>query len=226
MPFNPATVTCGACHRIPPDGTRFPNLAGKHSKPATSSTATCDICHNGARFSVGKHTTNGSVNVSFLTPIYTPKTGLTPTVNTTAKTCANISCHGGQTTPSWYTGPININTPCTFCHTVGTAQYNGASSGEHDKHENGGNIACCTCHDTNSACREPFYPSCHVPWKARRPRRSERRRDTMGQAATRANEDCPVAIAVRHGSQCTSEKQCNILFKYAILCIFKHFRTL
>jgi len=154
MPFNPATVTCGACHRIPPDGTKFPNLAGKHAEHATSNKISCDICHNGASTYAGDHH-NGVINFSFLAA-YTPKTGLTPSFNATAKTCANISCHGGQTTPPWYTGSLIVNTQCTSCHAVGSAQYNGASSGEHNKHVNGENIACYTCHDTTALAVNHF----------------------------------------------------------------------
>ncbi len=149
LPFNPATVVCGACHRIPPDGTKFPNLAGKHAKHATSNKLSCDICHNGASAYVGKHATNGSVNMSFLTPTYTPKTGLTPSFNATAKTCANISCHGGQTTPSWYTGSIVVNTQCSACHASGTTQYNSYNSGHHAFHLDPGlGAVCLDCHDT------------------------------------------------------------------------------
>jgi predicted CxxxxCH...CXXCH cytochrome family protein len=154
IPYDPLTVICGACHRIPPDGTRFPNLAGKHGKHATSNTTSCNICHDGASSYVGDHHDN-VINFSFLAA-YTPRTGLTPSYNATAKTCANMSCHGGQTTPAWYTGTINVNTQCTSCHAVGTAQYNSASSGEHNKHVNGENIACTTCHDTTALAVNHF----------------------------------------------------------------------
>ena len=154
IPYDPLTVTCGACHRIPPDGTTFPNLAGKHARHATSNKTSCDICHNGASAYVGDHH-NNVINFNFLAA-YVPKTGTTPSFNASAKTCANISCHGGQTTPPWYTGSLNVNTQCTSCHAVGTVQYNSASSGEHDKHVNGESIACVTCHDTASLAVNHF----------------------------------------------------------------------
>jgi predicted CxxxxCH...CXXCH cytochrome family protein len=154
IPYDPLTVTCGACHRIPPDGTKFPNLAGKHGKHATSITTSCDICHNGASSYVGDHR-NNVINFSFL-PAYTPKTGLTPSFNASAKTCSNMSCHGGQTTPAWYTGSIDVNTQCTSCHAYGTSQYNGFSSGEHDKHVNGEHFPCTDCHDTSKLASVHF----------------------------------------------------------------------
>ncbi len=63
-PYNAATVTCGACHRIPPTGDSFPNLAGRHAEHATSAVATCDICHQGASAYVGNHS-NGTIDFSF-----------------------------------------------------------------------------------------------------------------------------------------------------------------
>jgi predicted CxxxxCH...CXXCH cytochrome family protein len=145
-PYDPTTVTCGACHRIPPDGTKFPNLAGKHGKHATSNTSSCDICHNGASSYVGDHH-NNVINFSFLAA-YTPKTLLTPTFNATAKTCSNISCHGGQITPSWYTGSIDVNAQCSSCHQSGTTQYNSYNSGEHSNHMGMSGVVCTYCHDT------------------------------------------------------------------------------
>jgi predicted CxxxxCH...CXXCH cytochrome family protein len=146
-PFDPATITCGSCHRVPPDGGKHPNIAGKHGKHATSSTASCDTCHTGASSYLGNHH-NNTVDISFLaayaaltrsagTPTYSPATGA----------CAGISCHGGQTTPSWLTGSLNVNTQCASCHASGTSQYNSYSSGEHNKHVNDKGFSCTECHD-------------------------------------------------------------------------------
>lgn len=152
LPYNSASVICGACHRIPPDGTKFPNLAGKHGKHATSIKTSCDICHNGASGYIGDHS-NNVINFSFLAA-YTPKTGLTPSFDTTVKTCSNTSCHGGQTTPSWYTGSIDVTTQCGSCHSYGTSQYNSYISGRHYLHvvdQNDGpqpKLFCTDCHDT------------------------------------------------------------------------------
>jgi len=61
-----------------------------------------------------------------------------------------VSCHGGQATPGWLTGAVDPLTQCTSCHTSGTVQYNGYSSGQHARHVGKG-IACTECHDMNRA---------------------------------------------------------------------------
>lgn len=147
MPFDPATVVCGACHRIPPDGMKYPNIAGRHGKHATSNRTTCDICHSGASTYSSAHY-DGVVNILFAAA-YTPKTGLTPTFTGSSATCSNISCHGGQITPNWYTGSLDVNTQCSACHSPGAAQYNSYNSGHHAFHMSIGGVVCADCHDTN-----------------------------------------------------------------------------
>jgi predicted CxxxxCH...CXXCH cytochrome family protein len=64
-------------------------------------------------------------------------------------TCSNTRCHGGQTTPSWSSGSLNVDTQCRSCHndrSRGSDQYNDYYSGEHDKHVRGENAACTDCH--------------------------------------------------------------------------------
>jgi predicted CxxxxCH...CXXCH cytochrome family protein len=82
------------------------------------------------------------------------------TWNSTALTCGNVSCHGGQTTPNWQTGSINVNTQCTSCHTRGTTQYNSQNSGEHKKHEtakyNNVTVVCADCHNTTTLATNHF----------------------------------------------------------------------
>ena len=60
-------------------------------------------------------------------------------------TCSNISCHGGQRTPDWWSGSIAVDTQCSSCHTRGTSQFNSQNSGEHSKHSS---YACTVCHNT------------------------------------------------------------------------------
>lgn len=148
-PFTPGSLSCDACHRLPPNGSAFPNIAGKHAKHATSVLATCDICHSGASGYDGGHR-NGVVNVAIMNNAgaYTPKSGGTPTFNAGTGTCSNISCHGAQQTPSWFTGAINVNAQCNACHASGTNQYNSYNSGEHSKHMGISGITCTECHDT------------------------------------------------------------------------------
>ena len=152
---NPIPNSCNSCHGIPPNGAFYPNTAGKHAKHMQLSNVTCATCH--AR-SCDQHG-NGIVEVIF-DPIYNAKTGIA-SFNTTssAKTCSEISCHGGsrmQTpdqaamnppqsdpgqTSDWYTGAINVydnptylNAQCKACHIYGTTEYNGFYSGEHFVH--------------------------------------------------------------------------------------------
>jgi len=149
-PWDPASIHCDSCHAIPPAGTRYPNMAGRHTVhtaiTGTSGTS-CSPCHNGSDGASGTviHYDN-VVDVAFL-PAYNAKTG-TAAYNSGGMTCSQASCHGGQTTPAWQTGLIDVNTQCTSCHAYGTAQYNSFNSGEHNKHVNEERFACTECHDT------------------------------------------------------------------------------
>jgi predicted CxxxxCH...CXXCH cytochrome family protein len=154
VPFDPTSVICGACHRTPPSGTQFPNIAGKHGQHVTlGAYIICATCHNGSDGVSGiTFHFNGTVEVfSLPTPTYNA-VGVTATYNPANNTCSNVSCHGGQTTPNWLTGSIDVNTQCTSCHVVGTAlatpQYNSAYSGQHIKHVIEQGIFCTACHDT------------------------------------------------------------------------------
>jgi predicted CxxxxCH...CXXCH cytochrome family protein len=69
-------------------------------------------------------------------------------VRNTDGTCSTVSCHGGQTTPLWSGGTIDVNTQCTACHAAGTNEYNSFNSGEHTVHVITQGIACTSCHDT------------------------------------------------------------------------------
>ncbi len=172
-PTLPGTLagTCLSCHAgtsgLPkgPGGTGFPSIAGAHAKHMSLATGlTCNTCHAGSGSGTATHYDNanariydlagpGSVSVDAL---YKAKTGGTPAFNLSALTCSNISCHGGQVTPSWEFGTINSSTQCTACHavasTAGTStQYNDAfgrhSLGSHDATNSTNNIACTTCHN-------------------------------------------------------------------------------
>lgn len=159
---DPLTVTgCASCHAKPPTGTSFPNVAGLHAKhnALAGVTGVCGACHNGSDTGSQTHYDRANARpgkngqrvapapVAFL-PAYNAKSG-TATFNTTTQTCSNVSCHGGQTTPSWQGGTINTATQCTACHSSGTTQYNSQNlnGGQHPKHAS---YACSECHNMTS----------------------------------------------------------------------------
>lgn len=149
-PFSSAS--CGTCHDIPPAGTAFPNVAGRHSAhTALSANIVCATCHEGAGSGTALHSNN--VADVIIGTAYNAKSGAA-SFNATADTCSNVSCHGGQTTPVWLTGAINVNTQCASCHASGTAQYNNYNSGEHSKHVS--RFACTVCHDTAKLAANHF----------------------------------------------------------------------
>ena len=83
------------------------------------------VCHNGGQSGTLKHYSSARridlklpAVMGFLAA-YNAKSG-TANINQD-KTCGNVSCHGGITTPPWSTGSININTDCQTCHAQGTA---------------------------------------------------------------------------------------------------------
>jgi len=130
---------CTACHGQPPNGTTFPNEAGAHlvhqALPGVGTT--CAVCHATAAH-------NGNVDLAFPTD-YDAKSGAA--TDNLDGTCSSIICHGGQTTPDWWTGTLNVDTQCTSCHQSGTSQYNSYNSGQHGRSEHR-NRACTVCHNT------------------------------------------------------------------------------
>jgi predicted CxxxxCH...CXXCH cytochrome family protein len=149
---SPLTVPdCASCHGKPPTGTVAPNRAGAHNTTTGHFAAQvtlpdgCNTCHNGAGTGTEKHF-NGVVDVQLLSTVYSANSGTA--VYNGDNTCSNVSCHGGQTTPDWLTGSIDVATQCTSCHAFGTSEYNSFVSGEHGFHVNTLGIACTSCHDT------------------------------------------------------------------------------
>ena len=160
---SPLTVLlCASCHANPPTGATYPGIAGKHAKhdALTGVTGSCGVCHSGLNTGTQAHYDRANArpgknalrvapgDVAFVST-YNAKTGASSFSNT-ALTCSNVSCHGGQSAPSWQTGTVNVATQCTSCHASGTGQFNSYSSGEHNKHS-GSNFACTECHDMNVA---------------------------------------------------------------------------
>ncbi|HUJ18145.1 MAG TPA: CxxxxCH/CxxCH domain-containing protein [Nitrospirota bacterium] len=161
---SPFTLTdCTSCHGNPPNGNASPNTTGAHDMrtghfaPSVILPDGCNTCHNGAGSGTTKHD-NGTVDVSLMS-LYSSHNG-TATYNNGDGTCSNVSCHGGQTTPNWMTGFIDVTTQCTQCHFFGTAagtpEYNSFWSGKHDLHVNTENISCFSCHETSKLTLSHF----------------------------------------------------------------------
>ena len=158
----PASVvqpaTCTTCHMFPPDGVpnQFPNIAGTHGIHNSFAGVhdVCDSCHSGAGYGSGaNHFMDNVVNLAFLSR-YNARTGAASYAAGTLS-CSNVSCHGGQTTPNWRTGTIDVNTQCTSCHALGTAQYNSYNSGEHNRSDHRSK-ACTVCHNTTTLAVNHF----------------------------------------------------------------------
>ncbi len=149
-----AGPACSTCHKngLP---TVFKNCASCHAKPPSSGAHTeintlpevvnvCSTCHSGAGSQTASHQ-NSTVEVSLTG--FNAQSG-TASFSAAGMTCANVSCHGGQVTPRWDMGSIDVNTQCTACHSSSSSQYNSYRSGEHQKHVVSEGLACTECHDT------------------------------------------------------------------------------
>ena len=159
----PTTMAnCTSCHAKPPTGAAFPNIAGTHPvhNGLVGVANVCGTCHTGSDSGTQLHYDHangrpgkdalrvGPGEVQMATT-YNAKTGAT-TWNSAAQTCSNVSCHGGQTTPS-FQNTASIAANCTACHLRGTTQYNSFNSGEHKKHVVDEGFACTQCHDMRAS---------------------------------------------------------------------------
>lgn len=166
---SPLTISnCASCHAKPPTGSAFPNIAGTHAIHDSLSgvTGACNSCHTnlGSGTQVHYDHANGRPGRDALRvppgevqtlALYNAKTGAA-SFNPSSLTCSNVSCHGGQTTPNWQTGTMNVNTQCSSCHAIGTTQYNSYNSGEHLKHVVDQGYACGECHNTTTLAVNHF----------------------------------------------------------------------
>jgi predicted CxxxxCH...CXXCH cytochrome family protein len=171
---SPLTLAgCTSCHASPPDNVSlaaYPNIAGAHTthldlNNGAGTPVTCNTCHNGLGSNTLNHynRANGRPGAGGRVPpgdaaflaAYNAETGATSFDNV-ARTCSNVSCHGGQPTPDWRTAVANaIDVPnaCLSCHVSGTSQFNSFNSGEHDTHieEFGLSVITCKlCHNTTT----------------------------------------------------------------------------
>ena len=144
---------CTSCHNDPPDsaapaGNSRPNREGAHGvHDALPKVADiCITCHSGSGTNTNIHfDTSTPANVAGLTT-YDAKSGIF-SYNPADGTCANVSCHGGQLTPDWLTGTIDVAANCESCHARGTGQFNSYDSGKHKKHVSDEFVECIECHD-------------------------------------------------------------------------------
>lgn len=159
---DPRGVTnCTSCHANPPNGavTAYPNVGGRHSAHialnVSGTPVSCTTCHTGLGSGTLSHYNRtrppriSPASVAFVTT-YNAKTGASGFDNSSLLRCTNVSCHGGQPTPNWQTGTIDVVNACLSCHVLGTTQYNSYNSGQHALHLGGfGSSAatCKLCHD-------------------------------------------------------------------------------
>jgi len=171
------SLNCTSCHAAPPDsgapaGAAYPNIAGAHATHIALNSAgtpiACDTCHSGLGAGTLNHY-NRANNVPGENALRVPPgdVALLATYNAktvpfsfdnTALSCSNVSCHGGQATPNWQTGTLNVNTQCTSCHVFGTSlgnpQYNSPYSGRHNI--NSSHRTCTNCHNTTTLAPNHF----------------------------------------------------------------------
>jgi len=164
------SLNCTSCHAVPPDsgvpaGAAYPNIAGAHSTHIALTSAgtpiSCDTCHDGLGPSLQNlnHYNRAKARVApgdaALLATYNAKT-VPFSFDNAALSCSNVSCHGGQATPNWQTGTLDVNTQCTNCHALGTSQFNSFNSGEHQLHVVGEGLSCVACHNTTTLATNHF----------------------------------------------------------------------
>jgi predicted CxxxxCH...CXXCH cytochrome family protein len=147
---------CTSCHNDPPDsaapaGNSRPNREGAHGvhDALPKVAGICITCHNGSGTNTNVHfDTSMPANVAGLTT-YDAESGIF-SYNPDG-TCSDVSCHGGQSTPEWLTGTLDVAVDCESCHADAevTSQFNSYNSGKHKKHvsEDEVNMECTECHD-------------------------------------------------------------------------------
>jgi predicted CxxxxCH...CXXCH cytochrome family protein len=127
----------------------WPNRAESHGDHDVlpNVTGICDTCHDGFGTETAQHFDDSEpADVSVLS-VYDAMSG-TASYDPADMRCNDVSCHGGQTTPDWQTGVIDVDAACESCHELGASQFNSYNSGRHDEHISFFGIDCTQCHDT------------------------------------------------------------------------------
>jgi predicted CxxxxCH...CXXCH cytochrome family protein len=163
-------ANCTSCHASPPNGGApagavYANIAGAHAVHialnSVGGPVSCETCHTGLGPSLLNlnHYNRAKSRVppgdAAFPATYNAKTGASSFDNSASLNCSNVSCHGGQATPNWQTGTLDVNTQCTSCHALGTAQYNSYNSGEHNQ-SNHLLFSCTVCHNTTTLAVNHF----------------------------------------------------------------------
>jgi predicted CxxxxCH...CXXCH cytochrome family protein len=149
---SPLTLTnCTSCHNWPPDGQspagdRYPNRVGAHAvhNALAGVDGNCAVCHEGAGTESVLHFNGGDAASISLASTYDAQSGAA-SYNAADKTCGTTRCHGGQTTPDWFNGSVDMGSDCQSCHSTSPGQYNAATSGKHSLHARW--MSCTECHD-------------------------------------------------------------------------------
>jgi predicted CxxxxCH...CXXCH cytochrome family protein len=142
----------------------YANIPGAHATHIALNSAgtpiSCDTCHDGLGTGTLNHYNRAKSRVApgdvAFPATYDAQTGASSFDNSAALNCSNVSCHGGQATPGWQTGAIDVDTQCSNCHAQGTAQFNSYNSGEHQFHVGGLGFLCTFCHNTISLAENHF----------------------------------------------------------------------
>ena len=163
------SLDCTSCHAAPPDGAApagavYANIPGAHATHIALTGAetpiSCDTCHDGLGTGTLNHYNRAKSRVApgdvAFPATYDAQTGASSFDNSAALNCSNVSCHGGQATPGWRTGAIDVDTQCSNCHAQGTAQFNSYNSGEHQFHVGGLGLLCTFCHNTTTLAVDHF----------------------------------------------------------------------
>jgi predicted CxxxxCH...CXXCH cytochrome family protein len=155
-------LNCTSCHNVPPNGAApagdvRPNREGAHAEhnALPKVTGVCATCHSGAGTDTINHFDSTEPATVVFLPAYNAESGAA-VFSGTGRTCSNVSCHGGQVTPVWLSGNLDVNTQCTSCHQAGTTQFNSYFSGDHNLHLNNGFADCLDCHNTTTLATAHF----------------------------------------------------------------------
>jgi predicted CxxxxCH...CXXCH cytochrome family protein len=151
---SPLVLTnCASCHGTPPNGTARPNRDEAHTPhkalPDFPGQDDCSACHQGAGAGTERHFDSTEPADVIVRSDYNAKTGAA-SYDVEAMSCSGVSCHGGQQTPSWFEGALDVREDCRSCHELGTApltpQLNSYYSGQHAFHAGTLGLGCTICH--------------------------------------------------------------------------------